>query len=150
MVFRGRDVIGAAVDNDETGGARQRQKTDRSSDGAKKARLPARCRPAAMRWAVIISRSWIFRACSRTSPAPSCSRRRAIRIALGESRVTALVFPSYLQEAAYEDPLRKHGSVHSGLGFVFPRVVPYQADLQRAADVLNASDKVAICMQPMK
>ena len=31
-----------------------------------------------------------------------------------------------------------------GVGYTKPKVVPYDADLQRAADVLNAGEKVAI------
>ncbi len=69
---------------------------------------------------------------------------RAIRVALGERRVTALVFPNDLQEAAYEPPARKHGTVHSGVGYTAPKVVPYEDDLRRAAEVLNAGSKVAI------
>jgi hypothetical protein len=38
----------------------------------------------------------------------------------------------------------KHGTVHSGVGFTKPKTVPYEADLRRAADVLNAGSKVAI------
>ena len=69
---------------------------------------------------------------------------RAVRIALGERRVTALVFPNDLQDMPYENPPRKHGTVHSGVGFAKPRTTPYDADLRRAADVLNAGKKVAI------
>ena len=69
---------------------------------------------------------------------------RAIRIALGERRVTAIVLPNDLQEADYEDPPRKHGTIHSGIGFSKPKTVPYDADLRRAADVLNSGRKVAI------
>jgi pyruvate dehydrogenase (quinone) len=69
---------------------------------------------------------------------------RAIRIALGERRVTAIVLPNDLQEADYEDPPRKHGTIHSGIGFSRPKTVPYDADLRRAADVLNGGRKVAI------
>ncbi len=69
---------------------------------------------------------------------------RAIRIAKGERRVTAIVLPNDLQEMPYEEPPRKHGTVHSGAGYVAPRVVPYEADLRRAADILNAGSKVAI------
>ncbi|MDC7785428.1 thiamine pyrophosphate-requiring protein [Rhodoplanes sp. TEM] len=69
---------------------------------------------------------------------------RAIRTALGERAVTAIVFPNDLQELDYEEPPRKHGTVHSGVGYTRPKVVPYEADLRRAADVLNAGDKVAI------
>ncbi len=63
---------------------------------------------------------------------------RAIRIALGERRVTAIILPNDLQEAAYEEPPRKHGTIHSGIGFSKPKTVPYDADLRRAADVLNS------------
>ncbi|MBV9392882.1 MAG: thiamine pyrophosphate-requiring protein [Methylobacteriaceae bacterium] len=69
---------------------------------------------------------------------------RAMRIALGERMVTALIFPNDLQDLRYEEPPRKHGTVHSGVGFAAPKVVPYDTDLRRAADVLNAGKKVAI------
>ncbi|MEA2858594.1 MAG: hypothetical protein QOC72_633, partial [Methylobacteriaceae bacterium] len=69
---------------------------------------------------------------------------RAMRTALAKRRVTALVFPNDLQEAEYEEPPRKHGTVHSGLGFAPPRVLPDADALRRAADVLNSGNKVAI------
>jgi pyruvate dehydrogenase (quinone) len=69
---------------------------------------------------------------------------RAVRTALAKRRVTALVFPNDLQEADYEEPPRKHGTVHSGVGFAPPRVLPDADALRRAADVLNAGTKVAI------
>src|SRR5437660_1718446 len=69
---------------------------------------------------------------------------RAMRIAIAKRRVTALVFPNDLQEAEYEEPPRKHGTVHSGVGFARPRVLPDADALRRAADVLNAGNKVAI------
>ena len=69
---------------------------------------------------------------------------RAIRTALGERRVTAIVLPNDLQEMEYEEPARAHGTIHSGTGFAKPRVVPYDADLRKAAEVLNKGKKVAI------
>lgn len=69
---------------------------------------------------------------------------RAVRVAVSERRVTALVFPNDLQDMPYEDPPRKHCSVFSGVGYRVPKIVPYQQDLQTAADVLNAGKKVAI------
>ena len=69
---------------------------------------------------------------------------RAIRTAVGERRVTAIILPNDLQEAEYAEPPHKHGTVHSGIGYSHPRVVPYEADLQRAAEVLNSGKKVAI------
>jgi pyruvate dehydrogenase (quinone) len=69
---------------------------------------------------------------------------RAVRIALGERRVTAIILPNDLQELPFEAPARKHGTVHSGVGFSKPRTAPYEADLRRAAEVLNSGEKVAI------
>jgi pyruvate dehydrogenase (quinone) len=69
---------------------------------------------------------------------------RSVRIALGERAVTALVFPNDMQEEAYQDPPAKHGTVHSGVGYKDPRMVPYDEDLRRAAEVLNGGKKVAI------
>jgi pyruvate dehydrogenase (quinone) len=69
---------------------------------------------------------------------------RAVRIAKGERRVTAVILPNDLQEAKYEEPGRKHGTVHSGIGYSEPRVVPRETDLRRAAEVLNEGKKIAI------
>ena len=88
-------------------------------------------------------------------PAPSSRRRlcpsqvrhlvdRAVRTALAERKVTAHLLPNDLQDLPYEAPGRKHGTLHSGIGYRAPRVVPYPDDLQQAAEVLNAGKKVAI------
>jgi pyruvate dehydrogenase (quinone) len=69
---------------------------------------------------------------------------RAVRIALGERRVTAIVLPNDLQELEFSPPPRKHGTAHSGVGYARPRVVPQPAELARAADVLNAGSRVAM------
>jgi len=69
---------------------------------------------------------------------------RAVRIALSERKVTALILPNDLQDLEYEPPGRKHGTLHSGVGYRAPKIVPYGDDLQHAADVLNAGKKVAI------
>jgi pyruvate dehydrogenase (quinone) len=69
---------------------------------------------------------------------------RAIRTALGERRVTAIILPNDLQEATYQEPARAHGTIHSGVGFSKPKTVPYDADLRRAAEVLNGGKRVAI------
>jgi pyruvate dehydrogenase (quinone) len=69
---------------------------------------------------------------------------RAMRTALGRNGISVLVLPNDLQELPYEDPPHKHGSVMSGIGYSRPLTVPYAADLQRAAEVLNAGSKVAI------
>jgi pyruvate dehydrogenase (quinone) len=69
---------------------------------------------------------------------------RAVRVAIAERRVVAIVLPNDLQELEYTPPGRKHGTAHSGVGYSRPRVVPEPADLARAAEVLNAGKRVAI------
>jgi pyruvate dehydrogenase (quinone) len=70
---------------------------------------------------------------------------RAMRIARAERTVTCIIVPNDVQELdAVEEPPRKHSTVHSGLGYTTPKVVPYDADLRRAADILNAGERVAI------
>ncbi|HEX5206771.1 MAG TPA: thiamine pyrophosphate-binding protein, partial [Steroidobacteraceae bacterium] len=69
---------------------------------------------------------------------------RAIRTAVGERRVTAIILPNDLQEMPYEEPPRAHGTLHSGIGFTRPRIVPYESELRRAAQVLNSGKKVAM------
>ena len=43
-----------------------------------------------------------------------------------------------------ETPPRAHGTVHSGIDYTQPRAVPTDRDLKRAADVLNAGNKVTM------
>jgi len=69
---------------------------------------------------------------------------RAIRIALDQRTVTAIIIPNDLQEEPWEEPPHKHATVHSGVGYTSPRIVPKDEDLQRAAEVLNAGKKVAM------
>jgi pyruvate dehydrogenase (quinone) len=69
---------------------------------------------------------------------------RAVRIAIGQRRVTALVLPNDLQEMPYTAPAHAHGTVHSGVGYSAPSVVPQAADLQRAAEILNSGRRVAM------
>lgn len=69
---------------------------------------------------------------------------RGIRIAIARNGVTVLILPSDIQDMPYEDAPRKHGVVLSGIGYSKPKVIPYEADLQRAAELLNAGKKVAM------
>jgi pyruvate dehydrogenase (quinone) len=70
---------------------------------------------------------------------------RAFRIALSERTVTAIIIPNDVQEAdAVPTPPHKHGTVHSGPGYSAPRILPTDADLDRAAEVLNAGQRVAM------
>jgi pyruvate dehydrogenase (quinone) len=45
---------------------------------------------------------------------------------------------------AVESPPREHGTIHSGIGYSRPNVVPADDDVKRAAEILNAGEKVAI------
>jgi pyruvate dehydrogenase (quinone) len=69
---------------------------------------------------------------------------RAIRIALAHKTVTAIILPNDLQKAPYEDPQMQHGTLRSGIGFSRPKTIPFDEDLRRAADILNAGSKVAM------
>lgn len=70
---------------------------------------------------------------------------RAIRIAYVMREPTCVIIPNDVQELpAVATPEHAHGTVHSGIGFTQPAIVPQQDDLRRAADVLNAGKRVAI------
>ncbi len=70
---------------------------------------------------------------------------RAVRIALEHRTVTCLIIPNDVQELdAVPVPPRTHGTVHSGIGIVRHSLVPSEAGLRRAAEVLNAGRRVAI------
>ena len=69
---------------------------------------------------------------------------RAIRTALGRRAPAVVVMPNDLSDTPYEEPKRAHGYTRSGVGYSRPRVIPYEADLRRAAEVLNAGAKVAV------
>jgi pyruvate dehydrogenase (quinone) len=70
---------------------------------------------------------------------------RAFRIALAERTVTCLILPHDVQSMeAVPEPPREHGMQHSAPGYVPPRIVPQDDELRRAADVLNAGQRVAI------
>src|SRR5581483_5536589 len=56
-----------------------------------------------------------------------------------------MIIPNDLQEMpAVPEPPMKHGTIHSGIGYSSPRVIPREADLRRAAEILNGGDKVAM------
>ena len=70
---------------------------------------------------------------------------RAVRIAKASRSVTAIIIPKDVQELPAVDALpRKANMSHSGIGYEAPRVIPHEADLRRAADVLNAGKRVAM------
>jgi pyruvate dehydrogenase (quinone) len=70
---------------------------------------------------------------------------RAFRIAKSRRCVTAIIFPNDVQEAdAVESPPHAHGTIHTGVDFTQPVVVPRESDLRRAADILNRGERVAM------
>jgi pyruvate dehydrogenase (quinone) len=70
---------------------------------------------------------------------------RAVRIALDRRGVSTLIVPNDVQEEkAVESPPREHGAVYSSIGYARPRVLPPEPYLDRAAQVLNEGEKVAI------
>jgi pyruvate dehydrogenase (quinone) len=70
---------------------------------------------------------------------------RAVRIALDQRTVTCIVVPNDVaSEKAIDAPPHEHGTVHSSVGYSRPKVVPVEGELDRAAAVLNESEKVAI------
>ena len=69
---------------------------------------------------------------------------QSIRIAKAHRTVTCIIFPSDVQEMTMEDMPRKHGSAFTGVGYTHPRVIPAEADLRRAADILNSGKRVAM------
>ncbi len=70
---------------------------------------------------------------------------RAFRIAAAERTVTAIIIPADVQEwDAVPTPPHATHTVHSGVGWNDPVVVPQEADLRAAADILNDGQKVAM------
>jgi len=68
-----------------------------------------------------------------------------MRIAKAERSVACIIVPKDVQELdAVGEPPKKHDSIHSGRGYLAPRVVPTDRDLDAAAEVLNAGKKVAM------
>ena len=69
---------------------------------------------------------------------------RAVRVAKASRSVTAVIVPEDVQEAEHQEPPRAHGAVYSSLGFSNPLLRPRDQDLQRAADILNHGENVAM------
>lgn len=70
---------------------------------------------------------------------------RAVRIALTERTDTCIIVPNDVQEMrAIKKPPRAHNTLHSAVGYVTPYLVPMDADLRRAADILNRGERVAM------
>ncbi len=75
---------------------------------------------------------------------------RAVRIAKAERDVTCIIFPNDVQEhRPPRSPPRAHGTVHSGVGYTAAARGPARrATCERAADVLNEGERVAMLVGP--
>ncbi len=70
---------------------------------------------------------------------------RALRTALTRRAPTALIIPSDLQSEPYEPPEHAFKQVPSSApGLAAPTTLPAEAELARAAEILNAGQRVAI------
>ncbi|MBV9100979.1 MAG: thiamine pyrophosphate-requiring protein [Candidatus Dormibacteraeota bacterium] len=70
---------------------------------------------------------------------------RAMRIAHAERTVTAVIVPNDVQEMeAIPQQKLSLKAIQTGIGFAKVRVLPENAELDRAADILNAGEKVAM------
>ncbi|MEU9097831.1 thiamine pyrophosphate-requiring protein [Streptomyces sp. NPDC048361] len=69
---------------------------------------------------------------------------RAMRVARAQRTVTAVIIPADVQELDYSPPQHAFKMVPSSLGMASYAPVPADDDIARAAEVLNAGEKVAI------
>ncbi|WP_171118221.1 MULTISPECIES: thiamine pyrophosphate-requiring protein [Streptomyces] len=69
---------------------------------------------------------------------------RAMRTAYAKRTVTAIILPADVQELDYNPPTHAFKMVPSSMGLSHYAPVPADADVEQAADVLNAGDKVAV------
>ncbi|MGW3138196.1 thiamine pyrophosphate-requiring protein [Streptomyces sp. NPDC001139] len=69
---------------------------------------------------------------------------RAIRTAYARRAPTAIIIPGDVQELDYSPPTREFKMVPSSLGRSSWTAIPSEDSLQRAAEILNSGDKVAI------
>ncbi|MER0449777.1 thiamine pyrophosphate-requiring protein [Streptomyces sp. Edi4] len=69
---------------------------------------------------------------------------RAMRVARAQRTVTAVIIPADVQELDYSPPQHAFKMVPSSLGMASYAPVPADEDITRAAEVLNAGEKVAI------
>ncbi|MBB5935565.1 thiamine pyrophosphate-requiring protein [Streptomyces zagrosensis] len=69
---------------------------------------------------------------------------RAIRTAYARQTVTAIIIPADVQELDYSPPSHAFKMVPSSLGLAAGAPVPAEAEVTRAAELLNAGEKPAI------
>lgn len=68
----------------------------------------------------------------------------AFRTALATSSPTCVIVPHDIQQAQLPETDHAHGIVPSAPVFASPRILPAEADLDRAVEVLNAGQRVAL------
>ncbi|MFL5866600.1 MAG: thiamine pyrophosphate-requiring protein [Thermoleophilaceae bacterium] len=70
---------------------------------------------------------------------------RAVHVAQASRSVTCVIVPADIQEEPFEEPPREHGVVYSSAnGNLSPRVIPAETEIQKAAEILNSSERVGI------
>jgi pyruvate dehydrogenase (quinone) len=69
---------------------------------------------------------------------------RCVRVAKASNGPSVLILPKDVQDEDYTEPAVAHGFTRSGVGYSKPKIVPEDTDLAKAADILNAGNKVAI------
>jgi pyruvate dehydrogenase (quinone) len=69
---------------------------------------------------------------------------RAVRVALDQRTVTCVIVPNDVASMEAADPPHEHGTIHSSLGYTRPTIVPPRGELERAAEILNAGERVAM------
>lgn len=68
----------------------------------------------------------------------------AFRTARATSSPTCVIVPHDIQQADAPEREHEHGFVPSTATYAVPRVIPAETDLDKAAEVLNAGEKVAL------
>lgn len=84
----------------------------------------------------------------QTCMVPEAARHlvdRACKVALTNRTVATIILPEDVGESeAVPSPPREHGAVFTSVGWTRPRMIPPQSELQKAAEILNRGEKVAI------
>ena len=69
---------------------------------------------------------------------------RCVRVAKANNTPSVIILPKDIQDEDYTEPAVAHGFTRSGVGYSRPKVVPEDADLTKAGEILNAGKKVAM------
>jgi pyruvate dehydrogenase (quinone) len=69
---------------------------------------------------------------------------RCVRVAKANNGPSVIILPKDIQDDDYNEPAVAHGFTRSGVGYSKPKIVPEDAELAKAADILNAGSKVAM------